>query len=214
MRGGFLFSCRIEARGHSGTISSGRRSSFPAPRSCSGGGGASMAALVGVWAIAGWTAALVGLAQSRVVPRPDRTLSWLREQRHLAFRFMAEFVVSSGTAQLAIFLIAGLTTLADVGHLKAGQMMLGPLNILFMGAGLVAVAETSRFLAQSPKKMEEAVPLSPPCWHSARSPGRLPPCCCPHPWVKHSWAAIGWALARFSFPWRWGRQVLRCRTGR
>ena len=121
------------------------------------GGGASMAALVGVWAIAGWTAALVGLAQSRVVPRPDRTFSWLREQRHLAVRFLAEFVVSSGTAQLAIFLIAGLTTLADVGHLKAGQMMLGPLNILFMGAGLVAVAETSRFLAQSPKKMEAAV---------------------------------------------------------
>jgi O-antigen/teichoic acid export membrane protein len=120
-------------------------------------GEASMPALMGIWAIAGWTAAFVGLAQSRIVPRPDRTLSWLREQCHLAFRFLAEFVVSSGTAQLAIFLIAGLTTLADVGHLKAGQMILGPLNILFMGAGLVAVAEASRFLAQSPKKMEEAV---------------------------------------------------------
>jgi O-antigen/teichoic acid export membrane protein len=114
---------------------------------------ASMATLMAVWAVAGWAAAAVGLVQTRVIPRPDRTFSWLREQRDIAFRFFGEFVVSSGATQLSLFLIGVLTTLAELGRLRAGQMILGPLNVLFMGAGLVAVAEAARFLRESPEKM-------------------------------------------------------------
>ena len=130
---------------------------FPGAALLLSSGKASMPALMAVWAVAGWTAAAVGLAQSKVVPRPDRALRWLREQRDLAFRFFGEFVASNGANQLSLFLIGGLTTLADLGRLRAGQMILGPLNVLFLGAGLVAVAETKRFLATSPRKMDEAV---------------------------------------------------------
>ncbi len=120
-------------------------------------GKASMPALMAIWAIAGWIAAATGLFQTRVLPRPDRALRWLREQRDLAFRFFGEFVASNGANQLSLFLIGGLTSLADLGRLRAGQMILGPLNVLFLGAGLVAVAETKRFLERSPGKIGEAV---------------------------------------------------------
>ena len=99
----------------------------------------------------------VGLAQARVRPRPSRALWWLREQRDLAFRFFGEFVVSSGATQLSLFLIGGLATLADVGDLRAGQMILGPLNVLFLGTALVAVAEAAKLLGESPGKMDRAI---------------------------------------------------------
>jgi O-antigen/teichoic acid export membrane protein len=130
---------------------------FPGAALLLSSGKGSMRALMAVWAVAGLAAAAVGVAQTRVVPRPDRFLWWLREQRDLAFRFFGEFVVSSGATQLSLFLIGAVATLADVGRLRAGQMLLGPLNILFLGAGLVAVAETARLLAESPRKMDQAV---------------------------------------------------------
>lgn len=117
----------------------------------------SITSLMAVWAAAGWIAAAVGLAQSKILPRLDQTFSWLREQRDLTLRYFGEFVVSNGATQLSVFLIGALATLADVGQLRAGQIILGPLNILFQGAGLVAVAETSRLLADSPRKLDHAI---------------------------------------------------------
>jgi O-antigen/teichoic acid export membrane protein len=130
---------------------------FPGAALLLSSGKASMPALMAAWAIAGWTAAAVGLAQARVRPKPSRALWWLREQRDLAFRFFSEFVVSSGATQLSLFLIGGLATLADVGDLRAGQMILGPLNILFLGTALVAVAEAAKLLGESPAKMDRAI---------------------------------------------------------
>ncbi len=119
-------------------------------------GNASMPLLMAVWAIAGCTAAAAGLVQARVTLTPGRALDWFREQRDLSSRFFAEFVVSSGANQLSLFLIAALSSVAEVGRLRAGQVMLGPLNILFLGAGLVAVAETARLVAEAPAKITVA----------------------------------------------------------
>jgi O-antigen/teichoic acid export membrane protein len=120
-------------------------------------GRASISTLMAAWAIAGWIAAGVGLAQARVAPRPNWAVKWILDQRDLASRFFAEFVISTGGNQLSFFLIATLTTLAEVGRLRAGQVLLGPLNILFLGAGLVAVAETARFVAHARHRLDEAV---------------------------------------------------------
>jgi O-antigen/teichoic acid export membrane protein len=117
----------------------------------------STASLMIAWAGSGWLAAAVGLAQGGIRPRFPHAISWLREQRDLTFRYFGEFVISSGATQLSVFLVGALATLADVGRLRAGQIILGPLNVLFQGAGLVAVAETSRLLANSPGKLDHAI---------------------------------------------------------
>jgi O-antigen/teichoic acid export membrane protein len=130
---------------------------FPGAAMLLATGRQSIATLTAVWAAAGCAAAAVGFVQSGILPRPDHASRWLREQRDLTFRFLGEFIVSNGATQTSVFLIGLLATLADVGQLRAGQIILGPLNILFQGAGLVAVAETSRLLAQSPRRMHHAV---------------------------------------------------------
>ena len=130
---------------------------LPAAALVIGTGRGSIATLIAVWAAAGWIAAAVGLLQSKVVPQPARAVEWLVDQFDLASRYFAEFAISSGGNQLSFFLIAILTTLAEVGRLRAAQVMLGPLNILFLGAGLVAVAETARFVANARNGLNHAV---------------------------------------------------------
>ncbi len=110
-----------------------------------------------VWAGAGCAAAAVGFVQAGVVPRPDHAAQWLREQRDLTFRFFGEFAVSNGATQLSLFLIGALATLADVGQLRAGQIILGPLNILFQGRVLWPSPRRRGSWVRSPRKMDHAV---------------------------------------------------------
>jgi hypothetical protein len=120
---------------------------------------ATVGSLILAWGGAGSIAAVAGIFQSRVLPSPSHTLSWLREQRALAPRFLGEFAVSSGTSQLTVYLLGGIAGLTQAAALRAGQLLLGPLNVMFMAAGLVAVPETVRFLAASPGLFRRASAL-------------------------------------------------------
>jgi O-antigen/teichoic acid export membrane protein len=97
-----------------------------------------------VWGASGTVGGLVGMAQARVVPRPSGARAWLAAHRDLTPRFSAQFVVQTGSGQAALYLIAALAGLAAVGGIRAAQVLLGPLNVLFMGTGLFAVPEASR----------------------------------------------------------------------
>jgi O-antigen/teichoic acid export membrane protein len=97
-----------------------------------------------VWGASGTVASLVGVAQARIVPRPSDSRAWLAAHRDLASRFSAQFLVQTGSGQAALYLIAALAGLAAVGGIRAAQVLLGPLNVVFMGTGLFAVPEASR----------------------------------------------------------------------
>jgi O-antigen/teichoic acid export membrane protein len=102
--------------------------------------------MVWIWGGTAAIAGVVGMLQSRVLPRPHRAHRWLIEQRDLAPRFLGEFALSSGTTQTSIYgigLIAGLRTVAAI---KAAQLMLGPINVIFLGSDLVAVPEAVKTL--------------------------------------------------------------------
>lgn len=106
------------------------------------------------WAGAGLLAAVVGLFQLKVVPcGPISAIKWLRYHRDLAPRFAAEFAVSTGVSNLILFAIGSVAGLDQLGHLRAGQIALGPLTILFTGAGLVATPEGVRLLRESPGRL-------------------------------------------------------------
>lgn len=118
-------------------------------------GATSLRWLMAMWALAGWASAVLGRAQTGVAPRPRASRRWLRSQGDIAFRFFGEFTVSSGATQLSFFAIGLVTSLRELGELRAGQLVLGPLNILFLGAGLVAVAEVARHVQRSPGRLTE-----------------------------------------------------------
>lgn len=105
------------------------------------------------WAGAGCFAAALGVLQLKIVPSgPIAALRWLRSHRDIAPRFLAEFAVSAGVSNLTFFAIGGIAGLGELGHLRAGEIVLGPLNVLFAGVGLVATAEGVRLLHASPRR--------------------------------------------------------------
>ncbi len=117
-------------------------------------GATSVALFTLAWAGAGCLAAIVGVFQVKLLPRsPRAAVSWLRRHRDLAPRFVAEFAVGTGVSNLTLFAIGGIAGLGELGRLRAGEIALGPLNVLFAGAGLVATAEGVRLLQESPARL-------------------------------------------------------------
>jgi hypothetical protein len=116
----------------------------------------SVAWFTAAWAGAGVLAAIVGVFQLKVLPgTPRAVIRWLSGHRDLAPRFFAEFVVGTGVSHLTLFAIGGIAGLGAVGRLRAGEIALGPLNVLFAGVGLVATPEGVRLLHESSRRLTD-----------------------------------------------------------
>jgi O-antigen/teichoic acid export membrane protein len=107
-------------------------------------GQASVASLMLAWGAAAAAGAVFGIAQSRAMPQPLQIIPWLREQRDLAPRFFGEFAVRTAGGQLGTYGIGAVVGLAAVGALRAGDMLLGPINILSLAIGMAGVPEAVR----------------------------------------------------------------------
>jgi O-antigen/teichoic acid export membrane protein len=100
--------------------------------------------LVLSWGLAAAVAALLGVRQSHVRPRPRETARWLRKHRDLTGYLLAEFVTLQGGHQTAMLLIASLGSLDAIGALRGAQVILGPTTILAVGMYSFALPEFSR----------------------------------------------------------------------
>jgi O-antigen/teichoic acid export membrane protein len=111
-----------------------------------------------LWPMLAWggsaaLAAIVGVAQARVMPRPHRAKWWLRSQRDLATRYAGEAVTSMGTTQVGSYLLAAIGGLIVIGTLRAGGLVLSPLYVVFQGLHLIGVSEGVRELATSARRL-------------------------------------------------------------
>ena len=114
----------------------------------------SVASLTSAWAGAGSAAAIAGAFQLQLLPTgPVAAVKWLRRHSDIAPRFLAEFAVGTGVTSFTLFLIGGIAGLGELGRLRAGEIALGPLNVLFLGVGLVATAEGVRLLHESRRRL-------------------------------------------------------------
>lgn len=112
------------------------------------------------WGLAAWLAAAFGAFQARVVPNLRLARGWMSGQRDLALPFLGEFV-ALGAGELALFGVGGVVGLAAVGALRGGQILLGPLRVLFLGIRLAAIPDGVRLLQESPVHLRRmAVALS------------------------------------------------------
>ncbi|MHB8397568.1 MAG: hypothetical protein ACYDCI_01350 [Candidatus Limnocylindrales bacterium] len=110
------------------------------------GGGATVAAVVGVW-------------QSGVVPRPDRARIWWREQIDIGPRFLAEAAGRLTASQLVVYGVGAVSGLTAVGALRAGQLLLAPVQVFFMGINIVSVPEGVRALGHSVHRLDRAAAI-------------------------------------------------------
>jgi O-antigen/teichoic acid export membrane protein len=115
--------------------------------------------LVLAWGGSGTVAGLFGLLQARLIPDASRVKWWFREQADLIPRFAGEFGVTTLVTQMTIFAIGILAGLAQVGAIRAGQLLLGPLNVVFMGVVLAGVPEAVRAMEVSLAKLRRTCAL-------------------------------------------------------
>jgi len=119
---------------------------------------ASILWIVLAWGLAGTAAGVVGMFQAgHILPAPRRIADWLRAQRDLAPRFLIEHMTLSGSTQLALFGIGLVAGFAATGAIRAGQILLGPAYVLFVGLQLVAVPEAVHLLNRSVPRFRLAV---------------------------------------------------------
>ncbi|MFJ8389435.1 hypothetical protein ACIQ9Q_33860 [Streptomyces sp. NPDC094438] len=113
----------------------------------------SVAAFVLAWGASAAVAAGYGCVQSGIRPRVSRARGWLREQRDLGFRYLAENVSLSGASQLRAYGLGAIAGVGAVGAVRGAELLLGPFLALLMGLSLVTVAEAARVLKQAPHRL-------------------------------------------------------------
>ena len=101
------------------------------------------------WSGAAGVAALAGIAQARLLPWPVNPLAWWRRHRDLNARYLGEFLTIGAVSQLNSYGVSAVAGLAVVGALRAGEILVGPVYVLFMGGNMIAVAEGARVASRS-----------------------------------------------------------------
>jgi hypothetical protein len=120
-------------------------------------GNASIAEFVLAWGASATIAAVAGAAQAGLVPRPVAVTAWLRRHRDLAPRFLGEFGVGLGSAQLSLWLIGALGGLSVLGAIRAATVLIGPFRILLIAAPGAAIPELVRIRNASLRRFTRAV---------------------------------------------------------
>jgi O-antigen/teichoic acid export membrane protein len=105
------------------------------------------------WGASAGVGAAIGPLQARVVPKLSGALAWLSRQRDLGARYMAEGTAYSAAAQLRSSSVGLILGLGALGYLQAASTLMGPLQVLLFGMGLVALPEAARILRNSPRHM-------------------------------------------------------------
>ena len=94
-----------------------------------------------VWGASAAFAAVIGAVLAGIMPRPDLTRVWLRQHTDLVPRFVAEAITGAGAGQVVILAVGALVGLKDAGSIRAGQLLMGPMQVMFMAVTLIAVPE-------------------------------------------------------------------------
>jgi O-antigen/teichoic acid export membrane protein len=129
---------------------------FPALGLIASTGNTTVFWLTFAWGCAGTFAAIVGVVQSGVRPRPLMARSWWREHHDLGPRFLTEAAIGTGASQIAWYGVGIVAGLAAVGATRAALLLFGPLQILSTGLGLMAVPEGVRAMNRSLRDLEQA----------------------------------------------------------
>ena len=108
--------------------------------------------LLEVWGASAGLAAIVGCAQSGIIPSPRAAFSWLRDHRDLITPYSGELVVTRGSYPLALVFISAIVSLSAVGAVRAVQLLFAPVNLAYQGALFAAVPEGVRLLAVAPQR--------------------------------------------------------------
>lgn len=116
------------------------------------GGSPSVFLITVSWGAAALVAAVAGCLQTGVLPAPQATMRWYRETRDLNVRMALDFALNMGAINLSIYVVTAIVGLAGAGALRAAQVLLGPLNLLYAGLSSFVLPAMAR-LAGSGRRL-------------------------------------------------------------
>ena len=126
-------------------------------------GGDSIFLITAAWGFSALVAALIGVLQTGVRPVLGAAPGWFRETRDLNVRMALDFALNMGAVNLAIFLVGGIVGVVGVGALRAAQVLLGPLNLLFAGLSAFVLPVLARQAGRGRRLLRLAVATSAGC---------------------------------------------------
>ena len=110
------------------------------------------------WFVLAWGAGalvgcIIGSFQAKVVPDLRTTKQWLVRHRDLGLRFLVENTGGNASTTLQSYGISYILGIVAVGSIRAAGVLMGPLNIMFYGIGMLTVPEAARILRRSPRRL-------------------------------------------------------------
>lgn len=111
---------------------------------------ASILNLFYLWIFAGSLSCGLGLFFLGVLPSLSDGRQFWATNRGVGLRFVGEFLSSTGAAQLSLYIVGMIGGLGVLGQLRVAQLGLGPLQVIVMGWGIVAIPEATSLFARDP----------------------------------------------------------------
>lgn len=121
------------------------------------GGGDSIFLITLAWGVSAVAAAAVGCLQTGTAPSVLATGSWLRETKDISVQLGLGFALSMGAVNLVTYVIGGIVGVASVGAMRAAQVVLGPLNLIFAGFDAFILPILSRAAAAGDRLVRTAL---------------------------------------------------------
>lgn len=109
---------------------------------------ASAEALLLAWVVGANAAAGIGFIQARIRPDLGAVRRWWTTHRDLGRPLLVEHVALNVTNELTPYAIGTIAGIVAVGAMRASQLLMGPVNVMYQSIALVALPEAVR-LAQS-----------------------------------------------------------------
>lgn len=97
-----------------------------------------------IWGGSATVAALVGLWQTRTLPRIRALTRWLLQHADISLYVGAEAVSAYGASQLVLLGLALISSPAQLGAFRGATALLGPLSFIFFAVGNFVVPEVAR----------------------------------------------------------------------
>ncbi len=116
----------------------------------------SVSDLVLAWGIAASVAALFGMVQIGMVPVGGHPRAWLKRHRDLIPQLLLDFLGMTAGLQVTLYVVALVSSLADVAGLRASITLLGPLNVILTASRVFALPEGVRMRHENYQRLFSA----------------------------------------------------------
>ena len=113
-----------------------------------------------LWAIGGACGFFVASLRMRALPGIRAGIAFLRRVWRYSARYVGDWLALGASVQLGYYLLGATAGLALVGELRAGMLLIGPLNIVVVGAAIITVPELRRYYRSHGPSWKPAVLLT------------------------------------------------------